>query len=127
MEQTGVDPSQLFQTAPTYNMADVTTAFRNLGGSAGSGISLDNLVHILAVPVGEFSRQEVITQTISLVNPNGIDVTSNLEGTLVISPSLQDNLLRAGATPQQINENSQCSDNNGLQPVWCANRLNPSA
>ncbi len=45
---------------------------------------------------------EFFTQTISPTNPHGADVTSNLAGRMVTSPSLAENLARAGATQQQI-------------------------
>ena len=46
--------------------------------------------------------EETITQTVSAVNPHGVDVVSNLDGQITKSPSIQENLARAGGTPEQI-------------------------
>jgi len=55
---------------------------------------------------------EILTQTISPFNPHGVDITSNLAGVVAKSPSLAENLARAGATPEQIKSLSASAEAN---------------
>lgn len=55
---------------------------------------------------------EILTKTISAVNPHGVDITSSFDGVIEKSPSIQENLARAGATPEQISSLSASAAKN---------------
>lgn len=90
------------QNLPQYNIGDVNTAF-------GEQSKLSDLSWLNSTPTGQ---NETITKSISPINPQGADVTSNLYGSLSKSPSLEANLTAAGATPKQIQQ---------LMPSYTAN------
>jgi len=80
-----------FESLPTFSGADAQTA---LGGATAGDWGAFN-------PTTPTSTGEVITKSISPINPQGADITSSLTGAISKSPSIQENLARAGATPEQ--------------------------
>ena len=86
----GIDVNSI---TANYNGGDVSTAF----GQPKSATDIS----IFKAP-GTITPGEVITKSISPINPQGADVTSSFTGAISKSTSIEENLARAGGTPEQI-------------------------
>jgi hypothetical protein len=82
-----------------YNLGDVNTVPIFSPASFPT-----DLTTFQPLPVGLSDSSEIITRTISPLNPHGTDIVSNLYGTYFRSPSLTETLTAGGATPEQIYE-----------------------
>jgi hypothetical protein len=92
--QTKINPDSI---TITYNLADVLSVpIFSLNNDPA------NFVNFQPLPAVAGETAEIITRTISPVNPQGTDIVSNVYGTYFKSPSLTETLIAAGATPAQI-------------------------
>ncbi len=92
--QTNINPEAI---TTIYNLGDVNTVPVFSPASFPT-----DLTTFQPLPVGLSDSTEIITRTISEVNPHGTDIVSNLYGTYFRSPSLTETLTAGGASLTQI-------------------------
>ena len=95
---------------PSYNLGDISYAFKQLGYGRDVGESKDAS---LFTPTPVNATNEVFTQGVRNDNPNSATITSNLAGTINQGTSLQDALARGTLSTASTDPNRVINETTG--------------